>query len=156
MAYISDVYAPFAAAMRQDGFGDLVDPSAWPAELVAAHVILVLDEATTALRMVAAGGAAEYDDAAASDKAGLRNYLVSTGSLQELAAQVERAAAALDVAYDALGASARMTVIDARLHHRDTFETRQLTIDELVADLAGAHAERHLSELADICEVVTN
>lgn len=98
-------YAPFVASLRAGGFSD-PEAGAWPAELVAAHVVKNNDLIAATAELVAEGASVSYDNAATVDEVELAAYATSIGGLPELAAEVERSAARLAAARDALGAKA--------------------------------------------------
>ncbi len=148
---LQDAYAPLAAAMRADGFGRPVDPEAWPAELIAAHIILTNDLLTDAARSVVSGEVPVYDNRPAHDGDRLREVLVRTGALSELAHEVERSASDLQAAYEQLSADQRKTLLRTRLVHNGAVvvdEPRPIgaTIQHSVTD----HAPVHLRQLLDM------
>ncbi len=102
---LTAAYAPFVATLRAGGFRDPAD-GAWPAELVAAHVVKNNDLIAATAELVAEGAEVSYDNAATVDEVELAAYATSVGGLSELAAEVERSAARLEAARDALGAKA--------------------------------------------------
>jgi uncharacterized protein len=99
------MYAPFVASLRAGGFRD-PDDGGWPAELVAAHVVKNNDLIAATAELVAEGAEVAYDNKAAVDEVELAAYATSVGGLLELATEVERSAARLEAARDALGAMA--------------------------------------------------
>jgi uncharacterized protein len=102
---LAAAYAPFVASLRAGGFRDPAD-GGWSAELVAAHVVRNNDLIAATAELVAEGAEVSYDNAAAVDEVELAAYATSVGGLAELAAEVERSAARLEAARDALGAKA--------------------------------------------------
>lgn len=145
-----EAYAPMAAAMREHEFGEPVDPDAWPAELIAAHVILVNDLLTDAARLVASGGEPVYDDAAAHDGDSLREILVRTGAMPELAHELERSASDLQAAYEQLSDEQRKTQLRTRLSHNgDVVVDEQRPIGDTIRS-APQHVDGHLSRLLDL------
>ncbi len=148
---LQSAYAPFAAAMREDDFGRPVDPEAWPAELIAAHIILTNDLLTDAARSVVSGEVPVYDNGPAHDGERLREVLVRTGALSELAHEVERSASDLQAAYVQLSAHQRQTLLRTRLSHNGAVvvdESRP--IGATIQHSANEHVTVHLSQLLDL------
>jgi uncharacterized protein len=98
-------YAPFVASLRAGGFSEPAD-GGWPAELVAAHVAMNNDLIAATAEQVAEGVVVAYDNAGTIDEVALTGYATSVGGLVGLADEVERSAARLAAANDALGALA--------------------------------------------------
>jgi len=95
-------YAPFIASLLAGGFGDPAD-GGWTAELIAAHVIKNNDLIAATAELVAEGAEVSYDNARTIDEVELAAYAVSVGGLAGLAGELERSAARLEAARDALG-----------------------------------------------------
>jgi uncharacterized protein YciI len=102
---LTAAYAPFVASLRAGGFRD-PDDDGWPAELVAAHVAKNNDLIAATAELVAEGAEVSYDNAPTVDEVALAAYATSVGGVQGLAAEIERSAARLAAARDALGAKA--------------------------------------------------
>ena len=143
MADIEGQYEEFAQALREGGFGIPVDPAAWPAELVAAHVIMHNDELIEAARAVRAGHQPAFDVEATRDGDALRELLIRTGSLTELADEVERSASDLQAAYDLLAEEQLGTPIPIGGEGAEP-------IGALIENSAGAHLNDHLDQLLDL------
>ncbi|MGH3496433.1 MAG: hypothetical protein ACRDP1_03080 [Nocardioidaceae bacterium] len=151
MTDIAAAYTPFADALRAGGFGIPADPDEWPAELVAAHVILNNDFFTACAQTARDGGQPVYDNEPAVDAKELREFLTRTGSLPELAKEIERSAADLEAAYLALSDAQRAQRIPVRIRHDD-----ELIVDEprplgaMIEDNATDHLSMHLEQLLDL------
>jgi uncharacterized protein len=104
MDSVTASYAPFVASLLAGGFSDPAD--GWPAELVAAHVARNNDLIAAAAEQVAEGIVVPYDNASTIDDVELAAYATSVGGLAGLAEEVERSAARLAAARDALGSLA--------------------------------------------------
>jgi uncharacterized protein len=102
---LAAAYAPFVATLRAGGFRD-PDDGGWPAEVVAAHVAKNNDLIAAAAELVAEGAEVSYDNAPTVDEVELAAYATNVGGLHGLAAEIERSAARLEAARDALGAKA--------------------------------------------------
>jgi uncharacterized protein YciI len=95
-------YAPFVASLRAGGFGPPADGE-WSAELVAAHVARNNDLIAETAEKLASGEQVSYDNAAGVDESELASYAAAVGGLAGLAFEIERSAARLERARDALG-----------------------------------------------------
>jgi uncharacterized protein len=102
---VAAAYAPFVASLLAGGFTDPAD-GGWPAEVVAAHVARNNDLIAATAEQVAEGAEVSYDNASTVDEVELAAYATSVGGLPGLAAEIERSAARLEAARDALGAMA--------------------------------------------------
>jgi uncharacterized protein len=102
---LTAAYAPFVASLRAGGFRDPED-GGWPAEVVAAHVARNNDLIAATAELVAEGAEVSYDNAGTVGEVELAAYAASVGGLHGLAAEIERSAARLEAARDALGAKA--------------------------------------------------
>jgi hypothetical protein len=144
-------YTAFAETLRGGEFGIPVDPSAWPAELVAAHVIMNNDLLTEAARAIRTGREPTYDSTPTQDGQLLRELLIRTGSLRELADEVERSASDLQAAYDMLDEQQRRAPVPTRiLHQGEVVVDGPRSIGDLVEINAAAHLEDHLQQLLDL------
>jgi hypothetical protein len=151
MGGIEGPYEAFAETLRGGDFGIPVDPAAWPAELVAAHVIMNNDLLTEAARAVKSGGEPTYDSSPSHDGHLLRELLIRTGSLTELADEVERSASDLQAAYDMLDAQQRRVPVPSRIvHEGEVVMDGPRAIGDLVEVNAAAHLEDHLQQLLDL------
>jgi uncharacterized protein YciI len=106
---VAAAYAPFVASLLAGGFTDPTD-GGWAAEVVAAHVAKNNDLIAATAEQVAEGAEVSYDNASTIDEAELAAYAASVGGLAGLAAEIERSAARLEAARDALGAMASAPV----------------------------------------------
>jgi uncharacterized protein len=101
-ANLEAAYAPFVASLLAGRFGQ---PAAgeWTAELVAAHIVRNNDLIAETAEKVAAGEDVSYDNAVSVDEAELAQFAADAGGLAGLAREVERSAARLARARNALG-----------------------------------------------------
>jgi uncharacterized protein YciI len=102
---LAAAYAPFVASLLAGGFSDPAD-GGWPAEVVAAHVAKNNDLIAATAELVAEGADVSYDNASTIDEVELAAYATSVGGLAGVAGEIERSAARLETARDALGAKA--------------------------------------------------
>ncbi len=150
---LQSAYARFAAAMREHDFGRPVDPEAWPAELIAAHVILTNDLLTDAARSVISGEDPVYDNGPAHEGVRLREILVRTGALSELAHEVERSASDLQAAYEQLSDEQRQTPLRTRLvNDGEVVVDDSRPIGATIQSSATDHVDSHLSQLLDLSD----
>lgn len=151
MADIEGPFAGFAEALRHGSFDIAVDPAAWPAELISAHLILSNDLLTEVAQAVLADEEPTYDNQPADDGDALREVLIRTGSLRELANEVERSASDLQAAYDMLQPEQRRTPVATRIiHEGELFADGLRPLGELVEDNARIHLETHLTQLLEL------
>jgi uncharacterized protein YciI len=148
MADLEAAYAPFVASLLAGGFAAPADGE-WPAELVAAHVASNNDLiAETAERIIADPAAAvSYDNARTVDAAELTRLAAAAGGLAGLAGEVERSAARLARAGQALGALAgtpvHVLIRDGGAIVRDG----PVPIGAFIEGNAGFHLEAHHDQL---------
>ncbi len=153
MSEIEAAYGPFTTALRGGGFGEPVDPDEWPAELIAAHVIMNNDLFTEAARAVKEGRVPTYDNERTHDGDALREVLVQIGSLPELAHEVERSASDLQAAYDMLDAAQRATMMLTRIYHEGALIVDdERPIGTMIEGNAGFHLEAHHKQLLELRE----
>jgi uncharacterized protein len=140
------VYAPFVASLVAGGFGP---PAAgeWPAELIAAHIARNNDMIAAAAEQIAAGQPVSYDNQAGVDDAELARYAESAGGLAGLAREVERSAARLEKARDALGELAATEVHVIIRDHGQIVRDAPLTIGAFIEGNASFHLNLHLDQL---------
>src|ERR1700722_6279636 len=140
------VYAPFAASLRAGGFGP---PAAgeWPAELVAAHIARNNDLIAAAAEQVAAGQEVSYDNESGVDDAELARYAQSVGGLAGLAREVERSAARLEQARDALGDRASTPVQGIIRDHGQIVRDGPMASGAFIGGNATFHLALHLEQL---------
>lgn len=147
---LTAAYAPFVASLRAGGFRDPdtgTDTGAWPAELVAAHVIKNNDLIAATAELVAEGAEVSYDNAPTVDEVELAAYATSVGGLPELAAEVERSAARLEAARDALGAKAD-TPVHVVIHDSGTLvRDGPIPIGAFIDGNATFHLQMHHDQL---------
>jgi uncharacterized protein YciI len=137
-------YAPFVASLLAGGFRQ-PDGEGWTAELVAAHVALNNDLIAEAAEQVAAGHDVSYDNAGTVDEAELARFAAAAGSLAGLAREVDRSAARLERARQALGSRA-----DTPVHVRITDGGRVVVDGPMpIGAFADANAAAHLSAHLD-------
>jgi uncharacterized protein YciI len=145
-ASLDAIYAPFVALLLGGRFGP---PPAgeWPAELVAAHIARNNDLIAGVAEQIAAGRQVSYDNAAGVDESELAGYAASAGGRAGLAHEVERSAARLERARDALGELAG-TAVDVRISdHGALVVDRPLTIGDLITGNASYHLALHHDQL---------
>lgn len=148
---VESAYAPLTTALREDNFGEPVDPDAWQAELIAAHVILTNDLLAAAARSVRSGDKPVVDTGPAHDGEQLREVLVRTGALSELAHEVQRSASDLQAAYDQLSDEERQIPLRTRLfHHGEVTLDEDRAIGQTIHDGATSHAGLHLDQLLNL------
>ena len=140
------VYAPFAASLRAGGFGPPADGES-PAELVAAHIARNNDLIAAAAEQVAAGQEVSYDNESGVDDAELARYAQSVGGLAGLAREVERSAARLEQARDALGDRASTPVQVIIRDHGQIVRDGPMTIGAFIEGNASFHLALHLEQL---------
>ena len=141
-------YDSFAAALRAGGFTAPADPDSWAAELVAAHVIMNNDFWTETARQVVAGEAPSYDNEPAVDAAELAQAVTRIGTLEELAAEVERSARDLADAYAALSDDEAARPVMVRIHHdADLVVDEPRPIATMIEGNASSHQQMHLEQL---------
>ena len=146
-ASLDAVYAPFVASLLAGGFGPPPDGE-WPAELVAAHIARNNDLiAELAKRIAGAGQPADYDNATGVDEAELGNFASSVGGLAGLAREVERSAARLERARDALGDKADTPVQVTIRDHGEIVSDGPRTIGAFIDGNASFHLELHHEQL---------
>lgn len=143
------VYAPFAASLRAGGFGPPADGE-WPAELVAAHIARNNDLIAAAAEQVAAGQEVSYDNESGVDDAELARYAQSVGGLAGLAREVERSAARLEQARDALGDRASTPVQVIIRDHGQIVRDGPMTIGAFIEGNASFHLALHLAQLREL------
>jgi uncharacterized protein YciI len=139
-------YAPFAATLLAGGFGPPPDGE-WPAELIAAHVIRNNDLIAETAERVAAGEDVSYDNAAVIDDDSLASYAAQAGGLAGLAREVERSAARLDRARQALGDRAGTLVPALISDHGQVVRDEPIPIGAFIEGNASFHLDLHLEQL---------
>jgi hypothetical protein len=139
-------YAPFVATLLGGRFGSPPDGE-WPAELVAAHVARNNDLIAEVAEKISAGREVSYDNAAGVDDAELAAYAASAGGLAGLAREVERSAARLARARDALGGLAGTPVHVIIRDHAEIVANGPLTIGAFIDGNASFHLDLHHDQL---------
>ncbi len=140
-------YAPFVASLRTGSFR--IPGTGWPAELIAAHIAMVNDSIADLAEQVASGARPSYDNAAAVDVSCLRAFADAAGDLVGLVAAVERSAARLAPAYEALGAELGDTPVPVLI--RDDGEVaadRPMPIRSFCEGNASRHLRAHSEQLS--------
>ncbi len=139
-------YAPFVASLRAGGFGP---PAAgeWSAELVAAHVARNNDLIAETAEKVAAGEQVSYDNAVGVDEAELVSYAAAVGGLAGLAIEVERSAARLERARDALGDLAGTHVHAVIRDGGQVVRDAPISIGAFIEGNASFHLDAHAEQL---------
>jgi len=143
------VYAPFVASLLGGGFGP---PPAgeWSAELVAAHVARNNDLIAAVAERVAAGEGARYDNAPGVDEARLAGDVAEAGGLAGMAGEVERSAARLERAREALGERAATKVHVVIADHGQVVQDGPLGVGELIEGNVTFHLDMHLEQLKSL------
>jgi uncharacterized protein len=143
---IAAAYSPFVASLLAGGFVDPADDG-WPAELVAAHVARNNDQIAATAELVAEGAEVSYDNASTVDAVELASYATSVGGLAGLAAEVERSAARLEAARDALGDKAGTPVHVIIRDGRDVVQDGPIPIGAFIEGNASFHLRLHHEQL---------
>jgi len=143
---IETAYAPFVASLRAGGFRQ-PDDGGWPAELIAAHVASNNDLIAETAEQVAAGADVRYDNAPAVGDAELTAYAESAGGLTGLAEEIERSAARLAAAGDALGERAGTLVHVVIRDNGEIVQDGPIPIGAFVEGNASFHLDLHLEQL---------
>ncbi len=139
-------YALFVASLLAGGFGPPPDGE-WPAELIAAHVARNNDLIAEVADQVAAGEEVGYDNAAGVDTAVLARYAAEAGGAAGLAREVERSAARLERARDALGERAQTPVHALITDNGRVVRDGPVPIGELIQANVTVHLDLHLEQL---------
>jgi uncharacterized protein YciI len=143
-------YAPFTASLRAGGFGPPPDGE-WPAELIAAHITRNNDLIAEAAEKVAAGDEqVTYDNFAGVDDAELASYASEVGGLPGLAREVERSAARLARAGEALGDRAATEIHVVIRDHGKIVRDGPMPIGAFVEGNASFHLDMHTDQLRSL------
>lgn len=140
------VYAPFVASLLAGGFGPPADGE-WRAELIAAHIARNNDLIAEVAEQIAAGQEVSYDNESGVDDADLARYAEDAGGLAGLAREVERSAARLEKARDALGDRAGTPVQVIIRDHGQIVRDGPMTIGAFIEGNASFHLGLHLEQL---------
>ena len=140
------VYAPFVASLLAGGFGPPADGE-WPAELIAAHIARNNDLIAGTAEQIAAGQEVSYDNESGVDDAELARYAADAGGLAGLAREVERSAARLERARDALGDRAGTPIQVIIRDHGQIVRDGPMTIGAFIDGNASFHLDLHLEQL---------
>jgi uncharacterized protein len=143
---LTAAYAPFVASLRAGGFRD-PDDGGWPAEVVAAHVAKNNDLIAATAELVAEGAEVSYDNATTVEQVELAAYATSVGGLPGLAAEIERSAARLEAARDALGAKAETPVHVIIRDGGTVVRDGPIAIGEFIDGNATFHLHMHHEQL---------
>lgn len=145
-ASLEAAYAPFVASLLAGGFGP---PAAgeWRAELVAAHVARNNDLIAEVAEKVAAGELVTYDNAVGVDEAELASYAATAGGLPGLAREVQRSAARLERASQALGDLAETQVHVVIRDGGEIVRDGPIPIGSFIEGNASFHLEAHAGQL---------
>ncbi|HXW47622.1 MAG TPA: YciI family protein [Streptosporangiaceae bacterium] len=148
-ASLEAAYAPFIASLLAGGFGPPPDGE-WPAELVAAHVARNNDLIAKVVEQVAAGEQVGYDNADEVDEVKLASYAAEAGGAAGLAGEVERSAARLERARDALGNRAGTLVHVVIRDHDQVVQDGPIPIGQFIEGNATFHLDLHLEQLKSL------
>jgi uncharacterized protein len=143
---VAAAYAPFVASLLAGGFAEPADDG-WPAELVAAHVARNNDQIAETAERVAEGADVSYDNASTIDAMELASYATSVGGLAGLAAEVERSAARLAAARDALGDKAGTPVHVIIRDGGDIVQDGPIPIGAFIEGNASFHLQLHHEQI---------
>jgi uncharacterized protein len=139
-------YAPFVASLLAGGFAEPADDG-WTAELVAAHVARNNDLIAETAEQVAAGAEVSYDNAGTIDAAELASYAASVGGLAGLAREVERSAARLAAAREALGDRAGTSVHVLIRDGDDVVQDGPVPVGAFIEGNASFHLNLHHDQI---------
>jgi uncharacterized protein len=142
-------YLPFVATLLAGDFGAPPDGE-WPAELVAAHVARKNDLIAEVAERVVTGADVRYDNADAVDEVKLASYAAAAGDLAGLAGEVERSAARLERARDALGDRAGTPVRVIVRDHGEIVQDGPIPIGTVIEGNATADLELRLEQLKSL------
>jgi uncharacterized protein YciI len=143
---LTAAYVPFVASLLAGRFNDPADDG-WPAELIAAHVARNNDMIAATAELVAEGAEVSYDNASTIDEVELAAYATSVGGLAGLAGEIERSAARLAAARDALGATADTPVHVLIRDGDEVVQDGPLPIGALIEGNATFHLRLHHDQL---------
>jgi uncharacterized protein len=147
---LAAAYAPFAASLLAGGFSSPPDGE-WPAELIAAHVARNNDLIAEAAEKVIAGDEpVTYDNSAGVDDAELASYANEVGGLPGLAREIERSAARLERAREALGDRAGAEVHIVIRDQGKIVRDGPTPIGEFVEGNATFHLDMHADQLRSL------
>ncbi len=144
---LAAAYAPFTASLLAGGF----DPPAegeWSAELVAAHIVRNNDLIAEAAEKVAAGADVAYDNASSVDEIELARLAEGAGGLTGLAREVERSAARLERAGQALGELAATPVHVIIRDGGEVVRDGLIPIGAFIDGNASFHLDAHHAQLS--------
>ncbi len=143
-------YAPFTASLLAGGFGPPPDGE-WPAELIAAHIARNNDLiAEAAEKVAAADDPVTYDNFTGVDDAELASYADEVGGLAGLAREVDRSAARLARAAEALGERAGTEVHIVIRDHGKIVREGPIPIGTFVEGNAAFHLDMHAEQLRSL------
>jgi uncharacterized protein len=143
-------YAPFTASLLAGGFGPPADGE-WPAELIAAHIARNNDLIAEAAEKVAAGDEpVSYDNFAGVDDGELASYADEVGGLTGLAREVDRSAARLARAGEALGDRAGTEVHVVIRDHGKVVRDGPVPIGMFIEGNASFHLDMHAEQLRSL------
>lgn len=150
---IEVAYAPFIASLLAGGFVEPADGE-WTAELVAAHIARNNDLIAETAERIASGGEVSdevsYDNASTVDAAELAAYADAAGGLAGLAGKVERSAARLAAARQALGQRAEVPVHVVIRDNGQIVQDGLMPIGMFVEGNASFHLDMHLDQLKSL------
>jgi uncharacterized protein YciI len=146
-------YTPFVASLLAGGFTEPADGE-WTAELVAAHVARNNDLIAETAERIAAGADVSYDNASTVDAAELAAYADAAGGLTGLADEVERSAARLAAARQALGERADVPVHVVIRDNGQIVQDGPMPIGSFVEGNASFHLDMHLDQLKSLQPVL--
>lgn len=143
-------YAPFAASLLAGGFGPPAEGE-WRAELIAAHVARNNDLiAEAAERVVAADEPVAYDNFSSVEDAQLASYADEVGGLAGLAREVDRSAARLARAAEALGDRGGTEVHVVIRDHGEVVRDGPMPIGAFIEGNASFHLDMHAEQLRSL------
>jgi uncharacterized protein YciI len=142
-------YAPFVASLLAGGFREPAD-GGWSAELIAAHIARNNDLIAHTAEQVAAGADVTYDNAETVDEVQLAGYAADAGGLAGLAAEVDRSAARLAAAGQALGDRAGTLVPVIIRDNGQIVQDGPVPVGAFVEGNASFHLDLHLRQLKEL------
>ena len=146
---LQEAYLKFAGELRGGRFE--APAQGWGPELVAAHVVANNDLIAEVAERLAAGEQVSYDNGAAIDPVALQSFAEHVGGLEGLAERVERSAARLERARDALSEAQLGTELHVLItDDGQTVLDGPLALGQLIEGNAGFHLDNHLGQLESL------
>lgn len=148
-ANLTEAYLELARLLHDERFE--APAQGWGAELIAAHVVTNNDLIAEVAERLAAGEQISYDNAAAIDPVALQSFAEQVGGLEGLAERVERSAARLEQARDALSDAQLGTELHVLItDDGETVLDGPLALGQLIEGNAAFHLDNHLRQLESL------